>query len=254
VSDTLEFTIDIAATRETVFAFLTESALFKEWMGSSSEMTVGDRTSFNVRYPTGDEAVGDIVEAIPPSRVVYTWGYRDGRHGLAPHASRVVIELTAIPTGTRLSLRHEGLPSEPVRIAHLQGWSYYFGVLSARAADLQTSGAVDTALAAWIDAWSTGDSAALERCCDVDVVYVDRLTHTRGRTPLGHYIHNARAFAPAARLHVAGPTVVTQTFVRFDWQMHAGDHTLGSGSAFGELSLQGQFVRVVSFWNDSHRP
>jgi uncharacterized protein YndB with AHSA1/START domain len=249
MSEALEFTIEIAATRETVYAFLTDPALFQQWMGATSEMTAGSHGSFVVRYPTGDEAVGEVVEAVPPARVVYTWGYRDGRYGLGPGGSRVIIELTVVPAGTRLSLRHEGLPSEPVRTAHEQGWRYYFGLLSARAVDRQTAQTVGAALAAWTRAWNGADEAALARGCTEDVIYVDRLASVRGRDALLRHIKNARAFAPSVRLEVTGAPSITQSFARFDWRMDANGQSLGSGLAVGELSLDGQFVRVVSFWS-----
>jgi hypothetical protein len=63
------------------------------------------------------------------------------------------------------------------------------------------------------------------------------------------HIKNARAFAPSARLEVTGAPAITQSFARFDWRMDANGHSLGNGLAVGELSLDGQFVRVVSFWS-----
>lgn len=248
-SETVDLTIDVAATPETVFGFLTESASFREWMGATSEMAASGSQPFTVRFPNGDEAVGRIVEAIPGRRVVYAWGYTDGRHQLAPGASQVSLELTGTPLGTRLSLRHSGLPSADSRAAHMQGWQYYCGVLAARAADRQTGRVIGDLVAAWVLAWNTGDSAALDRCCAAEVLYVDRLTRVSGREALARYIANARAFAPAARVEVEPVPTVTQQFARFEWRMCADGRVLATGAAFAELSIDGLFVRVVSFWN-----
>jgi uncharacterized protein YndB with AHSA1/START domain len=248
VSDTLELTIEIAARRETVFGFLTDPELFKEWMGTASQMSSGATPSFSVPYPNGDQAVGEVVEAVAPERVVYSWGYRDSKNGMAPGSTRVVIELAAIDTGTRLSLRHLGIPTEEVRKAHLQGWRYYFGLLAARAADHQTQKAVHSVLAAWERAWNFGDAEAIEHCCAEGVAYSDRMARVQGSEELLQYIRNARAFAPAARLEVAGLPSVTQQFVRFDWSMQAGEHSIGKGIAFAEVGMDGRFTRVVSFW------
>jgi uncharacterized protein YndB with AHSA1/START domain len=248
VNDILELTIEIAARRETVFSFLTDPELFKEWMGAASQMSGGDRATFSVPYPNGDQALGEVVEVLAPERVVYSWGYKDSKNGLAPNSTRVEIQLTAIDTGTRLSLRHFGIPSEEVRQAHLQGWRYYFGLLGARAAEHQTRTSIHAVLANWEKAWNSADFEALENCCTKGVAYSDRMARVRGSDGLIQYIRNARAFAPAAKLEVTGLPAITQEFVRFDWSMHAGEHQLGKGVAFAEMAMDGRFSQVISFW------
>src|SRR4051794_25001659 len=137
----LEVTIDIAARPETVYRFLTDGDGFQQWMGSQSHLEPAAK-SVSVKYPNGDEAVGAVLEADPPRRVVYSWGYRDGKYGLPPESTRVVIELTPTENGTHLVLRHEGLPTMELRRNHEQGWQYYIGQLGAAATVAQVASRV----------------------------------------------------------------------------------------------------------------
>ena len=47
---------------------------------------------------------GEYLEVIPPSRVVFTWGWEDSESGFPPGSSRVEIDLSAEGKGTRLRL------------------------------------------------------------------------------------------------------------------------------------------------------
>lgn len=249
MSTALELTIDIAARPETVFGFLTEPALFREWMGAASTMSTDGSRSFSIPYPSGDEAVGDVLEIDRPRRVVYSWGYREGRHGLAPGASRVEIVLEPTPLGTRVRLRHLGLPSAGISDAHRLGWLFYLGTLGARAGTRQADALLPRLLERWTEAWNTADPSALTDCCSDAVVYLDRMACVRGRDALAGYIRNARAFAPGAVLTVSGEPSITQQYVRFTWQMRDGDRPIGAGMAFAEVHPDDGFSRVVSFWN-----
>jgi uncharacterized protein YndB with AHSA1/START domain len=61
-------------------------------------------------------------------RVVFTYGWEDGRLGVAPGSTTVEIDLVEGAGATTLRLVHHGLPPETVP-DHQQGWSYFLGIL-----------------------------------------------------------------------------------------------------------------------------
>ena len=80
----------------------------------------------------GVEALGQFVEVEPPRRVVFTWGWT-GMFEVVPGSTRVEVTLAAEDGGTRVVLRHYGLPDDDALGQHREGWQLYLGRLSVRA-------------------------------------------------------------------------------------------------------------------------
>jgi uncharacterized protein YndB with AHSA1/START domain len=63
--------------------------------------------------------ISGIFERVePPSLLVYTWRTDPG----AERDERVTVTFEAVPGGTRVSIRHEGIPDASVREQHAAGW------------------------------------------------------------------------------------------------------------------------------------
>src|SRR4029078_137096 len=149
----LERSVLIRATRETVFRYFTDSARFAAWWGEGSTIDARPGGAMRIRYPNGVLASGEVVEVVPPSRVVFTYGYEDPDKPVRPGGSRGGVTLDERKDGTLVRLRHE-LPDAASRDQHVQGWRYQLAVFAnvvARevAAGLPT--AVDAFLAAWAE-------------------------------------------------------------------------------------------------------
>jgi uncharacterized protein YndB with AHSA1/START domain len=130
--DVLQREIHIEASPATVFAFLTEPEKMLTWMGIECvfEPRPGGAYRCNV---TGESiAAGEVIEIVPHSRVVYSWGWEGGEE-LPPGASRVEITLEEAGGGTRLTLRHSGL-SAHLAERHGEGWDHYYARLAIAAA------------------------------------------------------------------------------------------------------------------------
>jgi uncharacterized protein YndB with AHSA1/START domain len=107
--------IDIAASRERVFACLTEPRELLAWWTSFDypathweiDPRPGGRWRSRWRGPGGDEFAlgGEIVEIRAPEVLEYTW--RDERYPNLP-ATRVRYELDETPSGCRVRLLHSG--------------------------------------------------------------------------------------------------------------------------------------------------
>lgn len=114
--------IEIAAPPQTVFEYLTTNEGVMAWMGQYAKLdpTPGGQFAIDIAgYPVRGEYL--VVE--PPRRVVFSWGF-PGSDELPAGASKVEFVLTAIPTGTRVDLRHFDLPETEIR-GHADGWANF---------------------------------------------------------------------------------------------------------------------------------
>ena len=114
--------IDIAASPETVFEYLTTDSGMTAWMGQYADLepTPGGRFAVDIAgYPVR----GTYLQVERPSRVVFSWGF-PGSDELPAGSSTVEFRLTAIDTGTRVDLCHSDLPDTAVR-GHADGWANF---------------------------------------------------------------------------------------------------------------------------------
>lgn len=129
--DVLEVSVHIAARPETVFAYFTDPARYVQWMGGQATLEPVPGGTYRVGMRDGVEAVGEFVEIDPPHKVVFTWGWtRD--FAVAPGSTRVVVTLREEDGGTRVVLRHFGLPDDEQREHHRKGWEMYLDRLRVR--------------------------------------------------------------------------------------------------------------------------
>ena len=116
----VEVGIYIAAPPEAVFPYFTEADRYIQWMGEDATLDPVPGGAYRVRMGNGVEAAGEFVEVDPPHRVVFTWGWASGSPVL-PGTTRVVVTLVAEGHGTRVVLRHHGLPAGQFD-HHMEGW------------------------------------------------------------------------------------------------------------------------------------
>jgi uncharacterized protein YndB with AHSA1/START domain len=124
----VEHEVRVNAQPETVFPYFTDPAKMVEWMGV--EATLDPRPGGISRIAVNPEAImsGEFVEVVPPSRVVFTWGWEDKRFDTPPAASLVEVTLTPDAGGTLLRLTHRKLPEVALDF-HRMGWEYYLARL-----------------------------------------------------------------------------------------------------------------------------
>lgn len=130
-ADVVEVSVHIAARPETVFPYFTDPGRYVQWMGAGAALEPVPGGRYHVVMRDGVEALGEFVEVDPPHRLVFTWGWtHDG--AVPPGTTRVVITLQAEAGGTRVVLRHYGLPGDDQREHHRKGWLVYLGRLDQR--------------------------------------------------------------------------------------------------------------------------
>jgi uncharacterized protein YndB with AHSA1/START domain len=132
----LPFGIDvetrIRARPETVFSYFTDAALYSRWMGSETELDPRPGGVYRVRIPGRPTVEGEYLVVEPPRRLVFTWGWV-GSADVPPGSTTVEVTLTREGEATVVRLAHRGLPSEPARAQHAEGWRHYLARLAVAA-------------------------------------------------------------------------------------------------------------------------
>jgi uncharacterized protein YndB with AHSA1/START domain len=144
----VEISLHVAAPPGEVFRYLTEPARYVRWMGSQAALEPVPGGTYRVQMPDGFAAAGTFAEVDPPRRIEFTWGFADEeaaahvKHeqgepaaGVLPAGStRVTVTLQPDAGGTRISLRHDGLPTAELREGHRVAWGTYLPRLAIAAA------------------------------------------------------------------------------------------------------------------------
>ena len=134
--EVLEVSVHIAALPETEFPYFTDPARYVLWMGAQAELEPRPGGVYRVTMRDGVQASGEFLEVDPPRRLVFSWGWNHD-HAVSPGSTRVEVTLAEEDGGTRVVLRHAGLPDTDQRSHHRGGWEIYLGrlVLSATGQD-----------------------------------------------------------------------------------------------------------------------
>lgn len=127
----LEREVWIAAQPETIFEFFTDPQKMVQWKGISATLEPQPNGIYRVNVNGRDIVRGQYVEVKPPHRLVFTWGWEGEGSVLKPGASTVEISLRVEGAGTRVHLKHSGLPSPEQHQLHGQGWDHYIARLQA---------------------------------------------------------------------------------------------------------------------------
>lgn len=244
----------VAARRETVFRFFTDSSRFARWWGEGSQIDPRPGGEVFIHYPGGAVARGVVEELVPLERVVFTFGYDRPGAPIPPGGSTVVVTFEDAARGTLVTLRHTELPSEAVARDHVQGWRYQLSVLAKVASDEQHAGAAAT-VDAWFAAWSEPDAvqrrARLASCAAPDVRLRDDFSCLEGLEDVEVHAGAAQVHMPGLRLERAGEPRVVQGAALVRWQaVRTSDGSVAArGTNIFELGGDGHITSVVGFWN-----
>ena len=246
----LDRTLVIGAPQAAVFRYFTDPARWAAWWGAGSTIDARPGGRVYVRYPEGTEAVGEVVEIDPPSRIVFTYGYASGAP-VPPGGSRVTIRLEPDARGTRLHLLHE-FADPSVRDHHVQGWRYQLSLFAnvvAHEIHGDPGARVDEWFAMWSDTDEPSRTSRLTALAAPDVRMRDRFSAVEGRDELTRHIGAAHQFMPGLRLQRDGDAHHCQGTILADWIAVGPDgQPRGRGTNVFTLTPEGRIETVTGFW------
>ena len=253
----LDRTVTIAARRETVFRYFTDSARFAAWWGAGSRIDPKPGGTVHIRYPNAVVAGGEVVEITPVERVVFTYGFESGQP-IPIGASRVTITLEETALGTVVRLHH-ALPTAAARDEHVQGWRYQLAVFAnvvAAEAHAAVGALADRFFALWGETDATRRRAELEALAVDTLAFRDPYSCTDGLDDLERAhrrrpeVHAGRRPRPRGR----GPPVPGPGDRGLERRRARTATPMAKGSNVFELAPDGRIARVTGIWGERERP
>jgi uncharacterized protein YndB with AHSA1/START domain len=95
--DSVEREVRIAARPEVVFRYFIDPARMVLWKGTEAALDARPGGVYRVNVTGTDVALGEYLEIVPYSRIVFTWGWEQGP--LTPGSTRVEVSFTRTVTG-----------------------------------------------------------------------------------------------------------------------------------------------------------
>ena len=122
---TIERTVRIAASPETLWSFWTDPKRLCQWWASDADVVPEPGGTIRVVMGEGPIMRGTFVELDPPRRLVFSFGWEEYAPGepLAPGSTQVEVTLRPDGDETVLVLRHSSMPSTHAA-DHEKGWTY----------------------------------------------------------------------------------------------------------------------------------
>jgi uncharacterized protein YndB with AHSA1/START domain len=247
----LERTIVICATRDTVFQFFTDSDLFSQWWGEGSSIEGRPGGLLKIRYPNGVLASGEVLEVQAPERIVFTYGYESGSP-IQPGESVVTITLQEDRDGTRLHLRHD-FSDQAVRDEHVQGWRYQLALFSNVASREQHSH-LSQSIDAYFQLWNTLNPEQrlqnMRNILEEGILFQDKHSCTHGMEDLNLHLSAYQRFMPGMTLQRDGEIRECQGTAIVRWIANKKDGSrIAAGLNVFALSPEGKIRTITGFWD-----
>lgn len=253
LSHSLERTLVVPARADVLFSYFSETPRWAAWWGAGSSIEARAGGTMHIRHPNGVEVGGGVVECLPPSRIVFTYGYPGGAP-IPAGGSRVTVTITPTGEGARLVLRHD-LADEHTRDELVQGWRFHLSVL----ANLLGTGAAaqaESVVDGWFSVWSEPDATvrnqALDALVSAGVRFEDRFSRLAGIEDVRAHLGAVHRFMPGLRMERSGPVRQCQWHLLADWVARGADGTeRGRGTNLFVIDQDGRIGTVTGFWTAS---
>ena len=126
MGESLRHVVRIPARPDVVFQYLVDPDLVTRWMGARAVIAATPGTAYEFDI-NGVLVRGEVIEAVPPKRLVISWGHLDSAE-LPPGSSTVTFTLVDEGGSTLLEVTHHDLPDAQAE-PHAVGWPHFLGRL-----------------------------------------------------------------------------------------------------------------------------
>jgi uncharacterized protein YndB with AHSA1/START domain len=145
--DVVEVSVSAAAPPDIVFRYFTDPDRHVEWMGRAATLNPVCGGVYRLAYGDGFAVSGAYLHVDPPRCLAFSWGWAHdvtapAGHGdsvleaaaLPPGSTRVAVTFDDEDGGTRVTLRHDDLPTAQLIEGHRVAWQTYLDRLRIRVA------------------------------------------------------------------------------------------------------------------------
>ena len=123
----VEVWIDAKPTR--VFPYFVDADKISQWLSKTAATQLMVGGELKVVANNDAVAIGEFLVIDPPNQVSFTWGWVDHPE-VPPGSTKVDISLVEENGGTRVRLKHSGLPTSDWASRHRTHWAQYLRDLS----------------------------------------------------------------------------------------------------------------------------
>lgn len=121
---TIEHVVHIDAAPSTVFDLWTTADGLCAWWAVAASVDPQPGGAIRVDIDGEHVMVGEVVAVEPPNRLRFTFGWEGSDP--APGSTEVDVLIESNGGGSRLTLRHHGLPIDFIE-SHASGWTHFLG-------------------------------------------------------------------------------------------------------------------------------
>ncbi len=128
----VEFDRVIDAPVDVVWSLVNSADGLNQWMSVEASVDLSPGGTIRWVHDNGWVVAGQFREIVPMRRLVFTYGWEHGGFPVPLGSSVVTLEMEALGSSTRLSVRHDGLTPEMAE-QHQEGWMMFAERLAHRA-------------------------------------------------------------------------------------------------------------------------
>ena len=223
---TVEVSDRIAARPATIWGIITTPVQFSAWMDGDITFEPHPHSPFRAEFPNHGIVISGEIRRVDPDarRLALTWGIESGPQADEYPGGSSVVEIRVRPDGpgSRLELRHTGLPSEEAASRQGGGWRFQLSRLDLMANRIDLSAGLERTLPVWVAAWNAQDPekrlARLQQVCDKNVEFRDDWTAIRGVDLLSVHIGNCHHYMPGYALEHTGDIRICRGEALVGWR------------------------------------
>ena len=254
-SRTVELSVHIEASPDTVWGILSTPERYSAWMGGQVTFETRAGSPYRAVFAQYHTVLaGEVLEFDDRRRrFVLTWGIESGPQAetMPAGSSRVEFHVADGQGGAQVELRHSGFLSERTAREHDDGWRFHLGRLALSANRTDLAAGLARTLPAWWTAWNEPDETArlqaLRASCSPDIEFLDQWAAVRGIGRLSLHIANCHRFMPGWRIEPSGDVRICRGEALVGWRSLGQGESPQEGFNHVRADYDGTLRRVAGF-------